>query len=90
MADEYNSTPNWWDSSRTRFDTSSSSSSSSSGLNTLGSFSWPRSSIDSSSVSDSCSVFQDHKQTHHDSGSELHMMNLGLSSHSVDWNQALL
>ncbi|WCJ31323.1 basic helix-loop-helix (bHLH) DNA-binding superfamily protein [Euphorbia peplus] len=43
MADEYNSTTNWWDSSRNRFDTtgssSSSSSSTSSGLNSLPSFS---------------------------------------------------
>ncbi|XP_065864560.1 transcription factor bHLH123 isoform X2 [Euphorbia lathyris] len=102
MADEYNSTTNWWDSSRNRFDTagssSSSSSSTSSGLNSLGTFSWPsemvvdhvkggRSSIESASVSDTCSVFHDHNK---DSCNELHMMNLGLSSPAMDWNQALL
>ncbi|XP_031281454.1 transcription factor bHLH123-like isoform X2 [Pistacia vera] len=104
MADEFNTTTNWWDSSRTRFDNSGSSSSSS-GLNSLGSFGWPtemvdikaRTSIDSSvSVSGSSVVFQDTQklqQPPQDStspGADLHMMGLGLSSPSMEWNQTLL
>ncbi|KAF2314262.1 hypothetical protein GH714_024650 [Hevea brasiliensis] len=98
MADEFNTTTNWWDSSRNRFD--SGSSSSSSGLNSLGSFAWPsemvdvkgRSSIESASVSDSSVVFHDTQklQQGQDSGADLHMMGLGLSSQAMDWNQALL
>ncbi|OAY54998.1 transcription factor bHLH123 isoform X2 [Manihot esculenta] len=97
MADEFNTATNWWDSSRNRFD--SGSSSSSSGLNSLGSFAWPsevvdvkgRPSIESSSVSDSSVVFHDTQklQQGHDSGADLHMMGLGLSSQAMDWNQAL-
>ncbi|KDP38997.1 hypothetical protein JCGZ_00754 [Jatropha curcas] len=103
MADEYNTSTNWWDnSSRNRFD--SGSSSSSSVLNsTLNSFAWPsemvdvktRSSVESASVSDSSIVFHDHthklnQQQPQDSSSDLHMMGLGLSSQPIDWNQALL
>lgn len=98
MADEFSTTSNWWDSSRNRFD--SGSSSSSSGLNSLGSFAWPtemvdvkgRPSMESVSVSDSSVVFHDTQklQQGHDSGADLHMMGLGLSSQAMDWNQALL
>ncbi|XP_021905804.1 transcription factor bHLH123 isoform X2 [Carica papaya] len=99
MADEFNTSTNWWDSSRNRFD--SGSSSSSSGINSLGgSFGWPtemvdikaRSSMDSVSVSGSSVVFQDtQKLQGSDSGGDhLHMMGLGLSSPAMDWNQALL
>ncbi|KAG8637098.1 transcription factor bHLH123 isoform X2 [Manihot esculenta] len=98
MADEFNTTTNWWESSRNRFDTGPSSSSS--GLNSLGSFAWPsemvdvkgRSSIESATVSDSSVVFHDTQklQQGHDSGPDLHMMGLGLSSQAMDWNHALL
>ncbi|KAJ4726189.1 putative Transcription factor [Melia azedarach] len=102
MADEFNTTTNWWESSRNRFDSGSSSSSSALN-NSLGSFGWPtemvdikaaRSSIDSSaSVSGSSVVFQDSQKLQQgpdSAGSDLHMMGLGLSSPSLDWNQALL
>ncbi|KAJ4846370.1 hypothetical protein Tsubulata_027752 [Turnera subulata] len=98
MADEFNSSTNWWDSSRNRYD--SGPSSSSAGLNSLSSFGWPtemvdvkpRSSIESVSVSDSSVVFHDTQklQQGQDSVGELHMMGLGLSSQPMDWNQALL
>ncbi|KAJ9182774.1 hypothetical protein P3X46_006730 [Hevea brasiliensis] len=98
MADEFNTTTNWWDSSRNRFD--SGSSSSSSGLNSLGSFAWPsevvnvkgRPSIESASVSGSSAVFHDTQklQQGQDSSADLHMMGLGLSSQAMDWNPALL
>ncbi|CAN1775036.1 Transcription factor bHLH123 [Linum perenne] len=117
MADEFNTSINWWDSSRNRFDNSTdgggaggggaASSSSSSGLTSLGGgggggcFSWAaapdmteavksggggsgggggRSSMDSVSVSTAADTSADH----------IHMMGLGLSSHAIDWNQALL
>ncbi|XP_044490096.1 transcription factor bHLH123-like isoform X2 [Mangifera indica] len=106
MADEFNTTTNWWDSSRTRFDNSGSSSSSS-GLNSLGSFGWPTEMVDikartstDSSVSGSSLVFQDTQklqQPPQDSTSaaaggvaDLHMVGLGLSSPSMEWNQTLL
>ncbi|XP_044473117.1 transcription factor bHLH123 isoform X2 [Mangifera indica] len=94
MADEFNTTNNWWDSSRTRFDTSGSSSSSS-GLNSLGSFGWPSEMVD---IKARTSIdTQKLQQLPHDSssataaaGSDLHMMGLGLSSPSMEWNQNLL
>ncbi|XP_050215377.1 transcription factor bHLH123-like isoform X2 [Mercurialis annua] len=85
MADEYNTSTNWWDSSRTRFDSTTGSSSSSSGqLNSLGSFgSWPsdhlvdvksRSSMESASVSDTSVAFHDTQKLQHlqDSATDHH------------------
>ncbi|OMO80471.1 hypothetical protein CCACVL1_12940 [Corchorus capsularis] len=97
MADEFNTGTNWWDSSRSstnnnssRFDATGSSSSSS-----LGNFGWAatemdlkaagaaaRSSMDSVSSVSGSSVIQ--------TGPDLHMMGLGLSSQPMDWNQAAL
>ncbi|KAJ8763637.1 hypothetical protein K2173_003109 [Erythroxylum novogranatense] len=99
MADEFNTSTNWWDSSRNRFD--SGSSSSSSGLNALSSFAWPseivddkgRSSMESVSISDSSAVYHDTQklqQGQDHSCSDLNMMGLGLSSHAMEWNQTLL
>ncbi|KAH7544260.1 hypothetical protein JRO89_XS15G0137100 [Xanthoceras sorbifolium] len=97
MADEFNTGTNWWDSSsrNNRFD-SGSSSSVSSGLNnnSLVSFGWAtemvdikaaaaRSSMDSSSVSGQPGPSDS-------PGSDLHMMGLGLSSPSLDWNHTTL
>lgn len=102
MADEFQTTGNWWDSSRNRFETGASPPSSS--LNSLGSFGWQpdmvemkaRSSMDSGSVSGTTSmVFHDtQKLQGSDSASggdpNLHMMGLGLNSQATDWNQTLL
>ncbi|OMP04551.1 hypothetical protein COLO4_09526 [Corchorus olitorius] len=97
MADEFNTGTNWWDSSRSsnnnnnsRFDATGSSSSSS-----LGNFGWAtemdlkaaaaaaaRSSMDSVSSVSGSSVIQ--------TGPDLHMMGLGLSTQPMDWNQAAL
>lgn len=103
MADEYQNTGNWWDStSRNRFETGASPPSSS--LNSLGSFGWQpdmiemksRSSMDSGSVSGTSSiVFHDpQKLQGSDSSSggdpSLHMMGLGLNSQATDWNQGIL
>uniref|UniRef100_A0A2P2JMS2 BHLH domain-containing protein n=1 Tax=Rhizophora mucronata TaxID=61149 RepID=A0A2P2JMS2_RHIMU len=51
-----------------------------------------RSSMESVSVSDSSSVFHDTQKLQHseESPADLHIMNLGLSSQAMDWNQALL
>lgn len=101
MADEFQTTGNWWDSSRNRFETGASPPSSS--LNSLGSFGWQpdmvemkaRSSMDSGSVSGTTSmVFHDtQKLQGSDSASggdpNLHMMGLGLNSQATDWNQTL-
>ncbi|KAM5585803.1 transcription factor bHLH123 [Rosa sericea] len=102
MADEFQNTGNWWDSSsRNRFETGASPPSSS--LNSLGSFGWQpdmieikaRSSMDSGSVSGTSSmVFHDpQKLQGSDSSSggdpSLHMMGLGLNSQATDWNQAI-
>lgn len=101
MADEFNTSGNWWDSSRSRFE--SGTSSSSLGLNNLGGFEWPtdmadikaRTTMDSLSVSVSSVVLQEtQKLQAHESASagdpSLHMMGLGLSTQAIDWNQALL
>lgn len=102
MADEFNTSRNWWDSSRTRFE--SGTSSSSSALNSLGSFGWPtelaeikaRASMDSLSLSGSSVVFQDTQklQGQESAGAgddpNLHMMGLGLPTQAMDWNQTLL
>ncbi|KAG6685669.1 hypothetical protein I3842_12G123100 [Carya illinoinensis] len=102
MADEFNTSGNWWNSSRSRFE--SRTSSSSSALNSLGSFGWPndlaeikaRTTMDSMSVSGSSVVFQDTQklQGHESAGASddpnLHMMGLGLSTQAMDWNQTLL
>ncbi|XP_059444070.1 transcription factor bHLH123 isoform X2 [Corylus avellana] len=99
MADEFNTSGNWWDSSRSRFE--SGTSSSSLGLNN---FEWPtdmadikaRTTMDSLSVSVSSVVLQDtqklqgHDQSAGAADSGLHMMGLGLSTQAMDWNQALL
>ncbi|GMY31572.1 transcription factor bHLH123-like [Fagus crenata] len=104
MADEFNTSGNWWESSsRTRFDQSGTSSSSSGLNNSLGSFGWPadmadikaRTTMDSMSVSGSSVVFQDtQKLQGHESASggdpSLQMMGLGLSTQAMDWNQTLL
>ncbi|KAF5461038.1 hypothetical protein F2P56_020865 [Juglans regia] len=101
MADEFNTSGNWWNSSRTRFESGTSSSSA---LNSLGSFGWPndlaeikaRTTMDSMSVSGSSVVFQDTQklQGHESAGASddpnLHMMGLGLSTQAMDWNQTLL
>ncbi|XP_048235620.1 transcription factor bHLH123 isoform X2 [Ricinus communis] len=93
MADDFNTSTNWWDSSRARFDSTGSSSSSSGQLNSLGgSFNiaanWPsemvdvkaRSSIESASVSDSSVVFHDTQKLQHgqDSSSGDHLQVMAL------------
>lgn len=96
MADEYQTSGNWWDSSRNRFEAAGTSPSSSA-LNSLGSYGWSstdmvdikaRSCMDSVSVSGTSMVFHDTHQklqaTDSSSGSgadpNLHMMGLGLSN----------
>lgn len=101
MADEFNSSGNWWESTRSRFE--SGTPSSSSGVNNLGSFAWAtdmadikaRTTIDTMSVSPSSVVFQDIQklQGHESAGGSdpnLQMMGLGLSTQAMDWNQAIL
>ncbi|KAL6283789.1 transcription factor bHLH123 [Prunus yedoensis var. nudiflora] len=105
MADEFQTTGNWWDSStRTRFETGTSPPSST--LNSLGSFGWQpdmvdikaRSSMDSGSVSGTSSMvfhgahkLEEGPDSATGSGGDpsLHMMGLGLSSQPTDWNHAL-
>lgn len=103
MADEFNTSGNWWDStSRSRFESGTSSSS---GLTNLGSFVWTTdmaeikartNTMDSmSSVSGSSVVFQEPQklQGHESAGGgdpSLQMMGLGLSTQAMDWNQSLL
>lgn len=103
MADEFNTSGNWWDStSRSRFESGTSSSS---GLNNSGSFGWPSDMADiksrthtmdsMSSVSGSSVVFQEPQklQGHESAGGgdpSLQMMGLGLSTQAMDWNQSLL
>ncbi|KAK8691237.1 hypothetical protein V6N13_074755 [Hibiscus sabdariffa] len=91
MADEFTAGIKWWD--RT---TVGSSSPSSSGLNnSLGTSGWApemadikaTSSMDSTSQSPV--VFQDNPKLQAGAGT-LHMMELGLSSQAMDWNQAFM
>ncbi|KAL4335403.1 hypothetical protein GQ457_07G013940 [Hibiscus cannabinus] len=91
MADEFTAGTNWWDRTAT-----GSSSSSSSGLNnSLGTFGWapemagikPASSMDS--ISPSPVAFQDNPQLQ-PGPANLHMMELGLSSQPMNWNQAFI
>ncbi|XP_039061165.1 transcription factor bHLH123-like [Hibiscus syriacus] len=92
MADEFGAGTNWWD----RTAASSSSSSSSALNNSLGTFGWapemadikPASSIDSISPPSSV-VFQDNPKLQA-GAADLHMMELGLSSQPMDWNQAFI
>lgn len=104
MADEYQTSGNWWDSTRNRFEAAGTSPSSSA----LGSYGWSsadhmvdvkaRSCIDSVSVSGTSSVvFHDTQKLQPTDSSasggdpNLHMMGLGLSnSQAMDWNQAAL
>lgn len=106
MADEFQTTGNWWDSSaRTRFETGTSPPAST--LNSLGSFGWQpdmvdikaRSSMDSGSVPGTSSMvfhgvhkLEEGPDSATGSGGDpsLHMMGLGLSSQATDWNHALL
>ncbi|XAR56620.1 hypothetical protein NMG60_11037173 [Bertholletia excelsa] len=97
MADEFQlGSGNWWDSSRTRFE--SGSSPSSSAITTAGSYGWPpeaRSSMESASASGRSVVFQEaQKLQGPDSGvlgdPNLQFVGLGLSSQAMDWNQTLL
>jgi len=100
----HHSSGNWWDtaSRNMRFNQSggTSQSSSSSITNNIVDFAWqnsdmveikPRSSMENSSV-----VFHDNQklQQPQDSSTSsdpnLHMMGLGLSSHTMDWNQPSL
>lgn len=93
---------NWWDGSRNRFDTAAAATaptSISTTLNAIASFGWPaemvemkaRSSIDSETPSAAAggAVYQS-------SGGgvlgnpNLQMMELGLSSQNMDWNQAFM
>ncbi|XP_039013675.1 transcription factor bHLH123-like [Hibiscus syriacus] len=91
MADEFSAGTNWWD----RTAAGSSSSSSSVLNNSLGTFGWemadmkPASSIDSISPPSSV-VFQDNPRLQAGAANNLHMMELGLSSQSMDWNQAFI
>ncbi|KAL5548180.1 hypothetical protein UlMin_003411 [Ulmus minor] len=96
MADEFQTSGNWWDSSRRRFEAAGTSPSSTT-LNSLGSFGWSttdmvdikaRSSMDSVSVSGSSSMVAADSSGGGDPN--LHMMGLGLSSQPLDWNQAAL
>ncbi|KAK8676821.1 hypothetical protein V6N13_142383 [Hibiscus sabdariffa] len=91
MSDEFTAGTNWWD--RTAV---GSSSTSSSGLNnSLGTFCWApemadikaTSSMDS--ISQSPVVFQDNPKLQAGAGTS-HMMELGLSSQAMDWNQAFM
>ncbi|KAJ7981658.1 transcription factor bHLH [Quillaja saponaria] len=98
--DQFQTSGNWWDPTRNRFETSATQSSSS-GINSMGNLGWqpdmvvldmkPRSSMDSMSASCTSSmVFHDTQklQTPDSSATDpnLHMMGLGLSSQPLDWN----
>ncbi|GMI63695.1 hypothetical protein HRI_000038800 [Hibiscus trionum] len=91
MADEFTVGTNWWE--RTA---AASSSSSSSGLNnSLGTFGWATEMADIKpassmvSISPSSVVFQDNPKLQ-PGAANLHMMELGLSSQAMDWNQAFI
>lgn len=95
MADEFQlgSTGNWCDTSRNRFDTTSSSQSSISATlsnNKKLTFEWPTemSEINPRSSMDSSSVFPFSKLQERDAN--LQVMGLGLSSQGMDWNHSLL
>ncbi|KAL9322342.1 hypothetical protein ACSQ67_010395 [Phaseolus vulgaris] len=98
--DQFQASGNWWDTARNVRYESRTSHSSSSAITNIGNFGWqasdmaemkPRSSMDSSSV-----VFHDsqNKLQPPDSTTStdpnLHIMDLGLSSQAMDWNQASL
>ncbi|CAI9760457.1 unnamed protein product [Fraxinus pennsylvanica] len=96
MADEFQlgSTGNWWDTSTSRFVTTSSTQSSISPTlnnNNTSTFEWPteiseikpRSSMDTSSVFPFSNKLQERDPN-------LQMMGLGLSSQGMDWNHSLL
>uniref|UniRef100_A0A0R0GV85 BHLH domain-containing protein n=1 Tax=Glycine max TaxID=3847 RepID=A0A0R0GV85_SOYBN len=101
--DQFQASGNWWETARSvRYESGASQSSSSAITNIGNNFGWqqgsdmadmkPRSSMDSSSV-----VFHDtqnNKLQQPDSATStdpnLHMMGLGLSSQTMDWNQASL
>ncbi|XP_038686518.1 transcription factor bHLH123-like isoform X2 [Tripterygium wilfordii] len=98
--DQFNTSNSIWDSSRNRYEAAAPSSSSSSTIHNSG-FGWPnevldikaRPSMDSASESDNSSVVFHNPQKLQgpDSSSlDFQMIDLGLSSQSMDWNQALL
>ncbi|XP_047968385.1 transcription factor bHLH123 [Salvia hispanica] len=86
MADDFQlGNGSWWDTSRNRFETGTTSPASSSSisttLNAIASYGWPTEMVDTKSSRDDQSS---------GGGGNLQMMGLGLSSQSLDWNQALL
>ncbi|KAG6385525.1 hypothetical protein SASPL_154361 [Salvia splendens] len=95
MADDFQlGNGSWWDTSRNRFEsgtTSPASSSISTTLNAIASYGWPTEMVDTKSSRD-----DDQSSAGGGSGGgvlsspNLQMMGLGLSSQSMDWNQALL
>ncbi|KAL1567067.1 transcription factor bHLH123 [Salvia divinorum] len=103
MADEFQlGNGSWWDTSRNRFESGTTSSSISTTLNAIASYGWPTEMVDMKSSRDSATsstaVCHDEQSSAGGGGSgggvlsapNLQMMGLGLSSQSMDWNQALL
>lgn len=80
MADEeFQASGNWWDSARNLRFSSGASQSSSSSITNMGNFPWQSQDIEEVKQDSSTSI-----------DPNLHMMGLGLSSQSMDWNQASL
>ncbi|KAL0300064.1 UNVERIFIED_CONTAM: hypothetical protein Sangu_3142000 [Sesamum angustifolium] len=82
---------NWWDTSRNRFDsTGTTPTSISTTLNAIASFGWPTEMVDTKSRSSMESATPSSTAGHGVLANQnLQMMGLGLSSQSMDWNQAL-
>ncbi|KAL0320740.1 UNVERIFIED_CONTAM: Transcription factor [Sesamum radiatum] len=83
---------NWWDTSRNRFDSAGTTPTSiSTTLNAIASFGWPTEMVDTKSRSSMESATPSSGAGHGAvlANQNLQMMGLGLSSQSMDWNQAL-
>jgi len=98
--DQFQASGNWWDTARNVRYESGASHSSSSAITNIGNFGWqasdmaemkPRSSMDSSSVAfhDSQNKLQP-QDSSTSTNPNLHIVDLGLSSQAMDWNQASL
>ncbi|KAK4420706.1 Transcription factor [Sesamum alatum] len=84
---------NWWDASRNRFDGAGTTPASiSTTLNAIASFGWPTEMVETKSRSSMDSATPSSAAGHGGvlANQNLQMMGLGLSSQSMDWNQALL
>ncbi|KAK6132752.1 hypothetical protein DH2020_033557 [Rehmannia glutinosa] len=104
MGDEFHlGSGSWWDTTRNRFDggTTTPSASISTTLNTIASFGWPTEDTKASTTTAASGggggsmVLQGGDDQSSADGAvlanqNLQMMELGLSSHNLDWNQALL